>query len=134
MTVKIALASINTPPQERVEIAYIQKPLLPITEKTKTYETKFPTTSNLKIVGKSNEQCVIYARRITGNQKIKGYAGNLKPEGYEPKVGAIALEKGHVSVIVGVYTDSVLVKEANFIHGYLTQRVVEISQLRGIIY
>lgn len=88
----------------------------------------------VRIIGNSYEQCVIYVRRITGNAKVKGYAGNLVPEGKEPRVGAAALEPGHVSVVVGIDGDYVTLHDANYSKGHITERKVLASTLKGYIY
>lgn len=91
---------------------------------------------SLRIIGKSNEQCVIYARRITGNQKIRGYAGNLKPEGHEPRIGAGALDKryGHVAVVIAIDGEWLIIHDANYKPGFITERRVHKSTQRGYIY
>lgn len=90
----------------------------------------------VKIIGVSYEQCVIYAKRITGNSKIRGYAGDLQPEGQEPKVGAAALDAryGHVEVVVAVEGDYLILHGANLITGKITERRVHKSTQRGYIY
>lgn len=88
------------------------------------------------VIGKSNEQCVIYVRRVTGNQKVHGYAGYLVSEGDTPEVGAVALEKayGHASVVVSVNEGTVTVHDANWVRGAITERTVPFSAIRGYIY
>lgn len=90
----------------------------------------------VRIIGNSYEQCVVYARRISGNAKIKGYAGDLQPEGQEPKVGAAALDGryGHVEIVVAVEGDYVVLHGANLITGHITERRVHKSTQRGYIY
>lgn len=89
---------------------------------------------SVEIIGESDEECVIYARRITGNPKIRGYAGNLQPEGQEPKEGSVALERGHVSVVVAILDDKVILNDANYLKGKITQRIVSKSSIKGYIY
>lgn len=89
---------------------------------------------SVEIIGESDEECVIYARRITGNPKIRGYAGNLQPEGQEPKVGSVALERGHVSVVIAVLDDEIILNDANYIKHKITKRQVLKSSIRGYIY
>ena len=96
--------------------------------------SSYTGNGQVTIIGESNEECVIFARRITGNQKIRGYAGNLQPEGQEPKEGSVALEMGHVSVVVAVLDDKVVLNDANYIRGKITQRVVDRGSIRGYIY
>jgi hypothetical protein len=90
----------------------------------------------VKIIGESNEQCVVYAHRISGNNKIRGYAGNLVAEGLVPKVGALALEKdhGHVSIVVSIDGDFLILHDANWVRGSITERRVLASTQRGFIY
>lgn len=90
----------------------------------------------VRIIGDSWEQCVIYAHRITGNKKIRGYAGDLVAEGYEPRVGAAALERnyGHVSVVVAIDGEWLILHDANWVTGHVTERRVHISTQRGYIY
>lgn len=128
---------VYTPPQKDtvnvVEQSYIKKPLITETQIT-IEEPPKPLRGDVSIVGKSNEQCVVFARRITGNPKIRGYAGNLTPEGHDPAIGAIALEPGHVSVVESIIDGKVVVKEANYRSGYITMRTIPISSLNGFIY
>jgi hypothetical protein len=86
-----------------------------------------------KIIGESNEQCVVFARRITGNAKIHGYAGNIPPETQTPSVGAVALESGHVSVVVAVADSFIIVHEANYIRSKITERKVPLNKIRGFV-
>lgn len=93
-------------------------------------------TEYVKIIGKSREQCVIYVRRITGNTKVQGYAGDLRSEGQEPRVGAAALERnyGHVSVVIAIDGDYLILHDANWSTGHITERRVHKSTQRGYIY
>lgn len=90
----------------------------------------------VKIIGNSREQCVIYVRRITGNSKVQGYAGDLRSEGQTPKVGAAALERnyGHVSVVIAIDGDYLILHDANYSTGHITERRVHKSTQRGYIY
>lgn len=92
--------------------------------------------SSVRIIGKSREQCVIYARRITGISAIQGYAGDIRSQGSEPRVGAGALERnyGHVSVVVAIDGDYLILHDANYIVGAITERRVHKSTQRGYIY
>lgn len=92
--------------------------------------------STVKIIGSSRLQCVQYARLISGNGKVHGYAGNLKPEGFEARIGAIALERdyGHVSVVVAIEGDFVILHDTNWVRGAITERRVHLSAERGYIY
>lgn len=105
-------------------------------EKAQISQPKQREANSVVVIGKSNEQCVIYARRITGNAKVRGYAGNLKSEGSEPKVGAIALEKsvGHVSIVIAINGDYLILHDSNWKKGSITERRVHKSTQRGYIY
>lgn len=91
---------------------------------------------SVRIIADSSEQCVVYARRVTGNAKIHGYAGTLKPEGQTPVVGAVALERdyGHVSVVVSIEGDWITLHDANWVKGHVTERKVLRSTQKGYIY
>ena len=73
------------------------------------------TGTQVEIVGYSRLQCVPFARKETGNPKIKGYAGDLVPETQTPQIGAVALETfkskkgtiGHASVVIAIYNGKV---------------------------
>lgn len=90
----------------------------------------------MRIIGKSWLQCVLYVRSVTGNEKVRGYAGNLEPEGHVPKVGAVALDRryGHVSVVVAILGDKLVLHDANWIKGAITERIVPLTEQRGYIY
>lgn len=91
---------------------------------------------SVRVIGRSALQCVLYVRQVTGNGKVHGYAGNLVAEGGVPKVGAAALEKGygHVSVVVALAGDKVVLHDSNWIKGAVTERIVTLSEIRGYIY
>lgn len=91
---------------------------------------------SVRIIGKSNEQCVVYIQRIRGDRKAYGYAGDLVPEGQEPRVGAIALEKdvGHVSLVIAIDGDWLVLHDTNYVKGAITERKVHKSTQRGYIY
>lgn len=114
---------------ERIKHLAAQKKLLESQREQKQAEY-------VRVIGKSYEQCVIYAKRITKNAKVRGYAGDLQPEGQEPKVGAIALEKnyGHVSVVIAIEGDYLILHDANWVTGAITERRVHKSTQRGYIY
>lgn len=92
--------------------------------------------STVRIIGDSYEQCVIYVQRVTGDRRAHGYAGDLQPTGSEPRVGAVALERdyGHVSLVVAVEGDYVVLHDANWVKGHITERRVLASTQRGYIY
>ncbi len=92
--------------------------------------------SNVTIIGKSNLQCVIYAKKATGIDRSIGYAGRAKADGTEPRVGAIGLMKywGHAVVIEEINGDSLTITEANWVKGAIDRRVLKTSDFRGYIY
>ena len=143
MAAQLHLQSVITPTQKETvkEVeSYIQKPLVIetfITVDTPPEPRYKPPQGDVIVIGQNYDQCVVWARKVTGNDKIHGYAGNLKPEGQEPKIGAIALEgsAGHVSVITDIMPDGKLVLEdANYKRGYITKRIVSPESQRGYIY
>lgn len=107
---------------------------LPKTPQIRRSEQKQPVS--VEIIGKSNEECVIYVRRVTGNAKIRGYAGNLKPEGQEYQKGAAVLfrNQGHVGHGVDRKPGFTLVEDTNWEKGKVTRHWVADSNIRGYIY
>ena len=96
----------------------------------------FDHSSDAKIIGDSSEQCVQYAKRVTGISRPLGYAGNTQSQGNDPQVGAIALERsfGHAMVVVAVADAGITIHEANFVKGHITERFVPYSDVRGYVY
>jgi LysM repeat protein len=92
-------------------------------------------SSEVTIIGTSFEQCVPWAREQTGIG-IHGYAGDVQPNASEPKVGAIALDRffGHASVVVDIGDNYIIVHEANWIRGKITERKVSKAAIRGYVY
>lgn len=96
-----------------------------------------PSTSGYtKIIGTSSEQCVQYYQRITGDYSQRGYAGNFIATKNTPKVGGGALSKnfGHISVVVAISGDFLIVHDANWIPGKITERKVPRSSFRGYVW
>lgn len=129
--VEIVLGESNLQREEREkqeELARVAK----VRRNVKPYKH----SSDVTVIGNSNEQCTDYARRVSGNPKAGGYASKKVPEGQEPRIGAIALEKnyGHVSVVVGVEGDYVVLHDANWVRGHITERRVHRDTQRGYIY
>jgi len=93
------------------------------------------SSSYIKVIGTSYEQCVPWARANSGVQ-IRGYAGNIAATQSEPQVGGIALDRffGHASVVVGISGDYIIVHEANYIRGKITERSVPRAAIRGYVY
>ena len=90
--------------------------------------------SDIEVVGTSWEQCVIYAKRQTGISRSLGYAGKIPPQGQEAKVGAIALEWNHASVVIADYGSAIRVRESNWWRGAITERTIPKNKVRGYIY
>ncbi len=92
-------------------------------------------SSEVTVIGTSYEQCVVWARENSGIG-IHGYAGNIAATQSEPRVGGIALDRfyGHASVVVSVGDDYIVVHEANWIHGKITERRVSRDAIRGYVY
>lgn len=92
-------------------------------------------SSNVTVIGYSNQQCLPWAREQTGIQ-VRGYAGNVGATQSEPAVGGLALDRfyGHISVVVSVGADYIVVHEANWIPGRITERTVSKAAIRGYVY
>ncbi len=90
---------------------------------------------SVEVIGYSNEQCLPWAREQTGAD-IHGYAGNVATTQSDPQVGAVAFDRfyGHASVVVGIGDDYIVVHEANWIPGKITERKVSKSAIRGYVY
>lgn len=90
----------------------------------------------VKVIGVSHDQCVIFVKKMVKNPAIHGYAGDIMAQEKEPKVGAAALSKdyGHISLVVAIEGDYLIVRDANYITGALTERRVLVSSMRGYIY
>jgi len=122
--------AVQTPPAEQTSPAPV------IANPTKKAAKKAPVRgTSASAVGSSWEQCVPFARELSGIQ-IHGYAGNIRANASEPKVGAVALyaSRGHAAVVTGVNGDSVTIKESNWVPGKITERTVPKSALRGYVY
>ncbi len=90
-----------------------------------------------EIIGVSNEQCVEYAKRISGINRSLGYAGTALIQGYEPKIGAIGIEKsivGHAVYIENIIGDNAIITESNYKPGKITRRVLPLNLIKGYIY
>lgn len=140
--VKISLAENPNQKKEeaKIEPAPVQQARVARTQRsTRTVAPRSRSTSRSTVasnrVGTSYEQCVPFARELSGVQ-IRGYAGNIQPNAYEAKVGAVALTAGygHAAVVTGVDGDNVTIKEANYVPGQITERTIPASSLRGYVY
>lgn len=145
--VKISLA--ENPNQKKEEPKIEPAPAQQASQQPRVTRTQRPTsrtvaprsrvanrnTVSSNRVGSSYEQCVPFARELSGVQ-IRGYAGNIQPNAYAPKVGAVALTAGygHAAVVTGVNGDNITIKEANYVPGQITERTIPASSLRGYVY
>jgi surface antigen len=148
--VSITPAKIITPPEvKRIEIVQgeseYNRAQREEREKREKEELKkrtvrsSPAYSNyagVEIIGESYEQCVGYAKRVTGINKTLGYAGNTRSEGDTPRVGAIALERsyGHAMAVQEIRPDGIVITESNFIRGKITRRTIPYWDVRGYVY
>jgi hypothetical protein len=105
-----------------------------VVKRTTTRRTASTKGSRASSAGTSYEQCIPFARRVSGVQ-VRGYAGDVQPNSSEASVGSVALfsSYGHAAVVTGVNGDSVTIKEANYVPGKITERTVPKSQLRGYV-
>jgi len=90
---------------------------------------------SVTIIGTSFSQCVPWAREQSGIP-IQGYAGNVAATQSQPRVGGVALDRfyGHASVVVGIGDGYIIVHEANWIRGKITERRVSMDAIRGYVY
>lgn len=119
-------------PVQQVRVTRTQRSTRTVAPRSRS-NTRNTIASNR--VGTSYEQCVPFARELSGVQ-IRGYAGNIQPNAYDPKVGAVALTAGygHAAVVTGVDGDNITIKEANYVPGQITERTIPASSLRGYVY
>ena len=105
------------------------------TATTRVAATGGRSYSSVNVIGTSYEQCLPWARAQTGIQ-IHGYAGDVAATQSAPRVGGIALDRffGHASVVVAIDGDSIIVHEANFMRGKITERRVSQAAIRGYVY
>jgi hypothetical protein len=123
--------------EKKAALAKIAKQKKAVPVQATTSPTPIVANSGgFSIIGRSNEQCVTYFKRVTGITRSLGYAGSIPIQGNTPRVGAGALERafGHISLVIEVRPNGVLVSEANYKRGYITQRFLTFSEVRGYIY
>lgn len=143
---KLTPPTANLAEVKTVDESYVSKPLVTETivtkeEPPKRYIVSYKppqgsTNDNVEYIGESYEQCIIYAKRVTGINKVLGYAGDTQPEGYEPRVGAIALELsyGHGMVVESIQEDGIVITESNYRPGFITRRFVPYWDIKGYVY
>lgn len=80
--------------------------------------------------------CVSFVKAKTGIYRPLGNGARGAIQGYEPRVGAIGSTRGlpHAVYVVAVNGDMVTVHEANYMRGWITERVLPTSQFVGFIY
>jgi hypothetical protein len=104
----------------------------------KTYPKTIPTISyasyGYKVIGYSDAQCVTWLRQVTGDTRIQGWAGNIRPNSYTPVIGAKAVfTYGHVGLVVGITPNSIIIQEANYIPHLIIERVVNPVEIKGYL-
>lgn len=135
------LQPVNTLPQANSETVehYLVKPLIITTEITKEPELKKPIKyeSNLIIVkADSTNNCVEFAKRMTGITRTMGAGGRLAIQDKVPEVGAIGSLNGtaHAVVVKEVDGEMITFTESNQIKGFITQRTLPLSSFIGFIH
>lgn len=89
-----------------------------------------------KLYQDSTNNCVQWAKKQTGKTYLSiGAGGRSGINSFEPKEGAIGVEKGrvHAVVVVAIDGDKITVNESNFYRGWITERVLNRSQFIGFI-
>lgn len=96
----------------------------------------YESAEGYQVIGSSKEQCVVYAKRMSGISRPIGYAGSARADGANVQVGAIGLMKGwgHAVYIEAVNGNQVTVSESNWIKGKIIRRTLALSDFRGYIY
>jgi len=132
--------------QEKVKVveSYLKKELIVETIETppeKPHKARTRTFSvnmqdDVEVIGTSYEQCVVFYKRMSGRTDSLGYAGNIKPEGFEPRIGAGALWRGigHIGFVTQIDGDMITVEDSNWIRGKVTRHTLPSSSFRGYIY
>jgi len=94
------------------------------------------TGKDVEVIGESWENCVEFAKRITGISRSIGNGGRSGVEGSEPRVGAIGVEARirHAVVVEKIEGDQITITEANFYRGKITRRRLVKSDFVGFIY
>lgn len=62
-----------------------------------------------------------------------GNAGTTPTNAKNPSIGAAAVMKGHIAIVVGFDDKTVTIHEANYRHGYLTERKIPRSVIYGYV-
>jgi len=81
----------------------------------------------VKVIGRDNRQCVTYARAKTG-KPVYGLARLNPTNSAYPQVGAVVKtnesKSGHLAVVVAETYSTITIREANYRHGFETERVL----------
>jgi len=105
---------------------------------TRTSGTSSTGTGGIatKLYQDYTNNCVAFAKAQTGINHPIGAGGRASIQGQEPKVGAIAVEKGraHASVVTNIEGNLITIKESNYIKGWITTRTIARSSFLGYIY
>lgn len=94
------------------------------------------TGREVEVIGYSQENCVQYAKRITGISRSIGYGGRQGINSQSPRVGAVGVEarRYHAVVITKIEGERITVEEANYYMGKITRRVLTKRDFLGFIY
>lgn len=135
------MASVNSPLQlstpTQVE-SYIESPLIPETIVTEDEPEVSPptfTTDGYVVIGNSYEDCVSYAKRITGINRPIGNGARAGINTQIPRVGEIVAERKyvHAAVVENITSNGVVVSEANFVPSKIDRRFIPFSDILGYI-
>lgn len=95
----------------------------------------YKSYNGAEVIGDSREDCVTYAKRITGIQRTIGNGGRAGINSDSPTVGAIGVQSGvvHAVVVESIQGNQITVTEANWVKGHITRRTIDISGFIGFI-
>lgn len=123
---------INTQKVDTVKVdEYISKPLIP-----ETKVTIEPKVKENRVKASNLDNCVEYAKSMTGISRTMGVGGRQAIQGTEPQVGAIGslIGPAHAVVVEKVDGELVTFTESNFTKGFITRRTLPLSSFIGFIY
>lgn len=93
---------------------------------------------NYEIIGQDTQflNCVSYSKYRSGIYRTLGNGARAAIQGKDPRVGAIGSTVGtpHAVYVVAVNGNMITVEESNYQRGYLTRRVLPLSQFIGFVY
>lgn len=95
----------------------------------------YKSYNGAEVIGDSREDCVTYAKRVTGIQRTIGNGGRAGINSDSPTVGAIGVQSGvvHAVVVESIQGNQITVIEANWVKGHITRRTLDISEFKGFI-